>query len=829
MGSSLLQPSFTGGELAPALYGRVDLARYGTSVRTMRNFIAQLYGGAANRPGFQFVEWTKDSTKKSRLIPFQFSTEQNYLIEMGHHYFRFYKDGARIEDPPGTPVEVTTTYAEADIFDVKFTQSADVITFTHPAYKPMQLSRTSHVDWTWTAYNFQNGPFLDVNTDASKTINASAVTGTGIVLAGPNGTFTSLNAGRLLYLEDARAQDVKPWVAGQIGIAVGDLRRSDGKVYQCTAVPPADGTKGHRTGGNRPVHDEGEAWDGDTSAEATGAYTEGCKWLYLHAGYGIVQVTSGGGTGASAFATVLSRLPESIISSNTYKWAWCAWGGDQGWPSCATYHQERQVFAGGQARPDAYWMTKTGNYTDFGVSSPTQDDDAISKTIPGRQVNAVRHVLPLDKLMFLTSGAEFIESLGTEDIVAPRTFNVKAQSFNGAAHVPPIVVGSMVLYLQEKGSVVRDIGYQYESDKYTGQDLTTLSAHLFAGKQLVDWAYTQVPWSVAWAVRSDGVLLGLTYMKDQQVAGWHRHDTDGVFESVCAISEGTEDVLYAIIKRPVAGGERRFIERLHTRQFTDVKDAFFVDAGLSYDGRDFVGTITLSGGTLWNHDEQLTATLAGAFVSLDSTKIGDAFFAHDPVDATIRHRLIIEEITSTTVCKVRPVRTVPVALRGTFSGWDYGVRDIAGLDHIDGKTVSVLADGNVLKDLVVDGSGVVALPYPAVVIHAGLPIVSDLETLDVHVPNQETLLDKVKNIPAVRVMVQDTRGLMAGPDVDHLYEAKERTFENYDDPTAMTTGVVSYRIDSNWDKKGRIFLRQDNPLPATILAVMPDVSSGGQV
>lgn len=832
MGASIYQASLTGGEMSPSLGGRTDLARYQTSAKTVRNWIVQKEGGITNRSGFEFINETKTSAKTSRLIPFQFSTIQTYVIEVGDQYMRFYKDGGIIESSPGVPTEIMTPYLEADIFELKFTQSADVMTICHPDYAPQQLTRSSHTSWTLSDYDNARGPFLEVNTTEAKIMTASAATGSGVTLTASgsgHAPFSASMVGELIYLEDTSPEDVKPWASGQRNnpagsLIVGTLRRSDGKVYEARAVSGTTASD-YRTGGNRPVHDTGSEWDGDGSLESSGTYYEGVRWLYRHSGFGIVRVT--GYTSATVVTvTVISRLPSSVVSSGTYKHALSAWGETQGYPACVTFHQERMVFAATTEQPQAYWMTKIGDYTSFATSIPTLDDDAISKTIPGRQVNAIRHLLPLDDMMFMTSGAEFKLMTDQNGAVTPASAQAKPQTYNGCAQLPPIVIVDTALYVQEKGSIVRDLAYTYEKDKYTGSDLTTFAAHLFKGKTLVDWAFQQVPWSCVWAVRSDGVLLGLTYLREQQVAGWHRHDTDGTFESVCCISEGAEDALYAIIKRTINGSTKRYVERMKTRNFTDIRDAFFVDSGLSYDGRDQAGTVTFSGGTAWDHTETFTATLAGSTISLAAGNVGDQVVLTDPTDATIKYRLTVESVASATVCTVRPNRLLPVALRGANTAWDFGIKDLAGLDHLEAKEITLLVDGSEHARLTV-ASGSVTLQEPAVVIHAGLPIEADFEPLDLDVTGGETVRDKQKIVPSVRLLVEDTRGLQAGPNESNMYELKDREYENYDEPTDMLTGLAEYKIDCKWDKPGRFFVRQDKPLPATILAIIPEVTVAG--
>lgn len=821
--SSTLQPSFTGGELAPALHGRVDLARYLTSVKACPNFIVQQSGGLKNRAGTRFIGEAHNSATVHRLIPFEFSTTQTYVLEFGNLTMRVIKDGGLVESSPGVPLVVATPYATADLPGLNWTQSADVLTVVHPSHAPRQISRTSHTAWTVTPFATVNGPFQDINVDDTMVVTASAATGAGVTLTASATLFAAYHVGQLMYFEDGHAEDVKPWVAGQIGVAVGAYRRSDGKVYKCTTIPTVLGAKGYRTGGVRPSHEEGRAWDGDTSKESTDNYAEGVEWEYQHSGFGIAQIT-GVTSGTVATATIISRLPTSVVSLGSYKHAFGAWGGDQGYPSAVTYFQNRQVFGGTTAQPQTTWMSRIGNYRDFGTSQPIIADDAITFPIPGRQVNAVRHFVEIDKLAILTSGSEWVVSGGQEDVITPETVAVKPQGRRGSAAVPPLIVGNTVLYIQDKGKTIRELAFDFASDTYTGQDLTQLAGHLFANHRLVEWCYQQVPFQVVWCVRDDGALLGMTYLKEQQVVGWHPHHTDGAFESVACISEAGEDVLYCIVRRSINGATRRYIERLNTRTFATPADWFFVDSGLTYDGRNTGSTtMTLATTTDWTY-QQGVFTVSASAATFAAGDIGAE--VHFPVgDQVIRMAII--GFTSSTAVSARANRDIPAALQGlATTEWSLARRAFAGMDHLEGKTCNVLADGNVHpQSTVVSGS--LALQYAAAVVHAGLPITADIETLSITMSTPETILDKKKLITALRMVVEETRGLRVGPDVDHLVEIKQRNAENYDAPTAAATGILEERIPAAWSKDGRVFVRQSDPLPATVLAIIPDVAVGG--
>ena len=274
----------------------------------------------------------------------------------------------------------------------------------------------------------------------------------------------------------------------------------------------------------------------------------------------------------------------------------------------------------------------------------------------------------------------------------------------------------------------------------------------------------------------------------------------------------------------ISGLVKRYIERMDTRIITDQDAAFFVDAGLSFDGRNTTATtMTISGGTAWDETEQLTVTAsAAAFVG--ATDVGDQIiFSVGDID----YRLTVEAFTSTTEVQARPNRIIPTTHRNTArTDWAWGRDTMAGLDHLEGLEVAILADGNVQPHQFVSG-GKVPINPPGVRVHVGLPIQADLETLDLSVQGIETLLPKTKAIPSATVLVQDSPILQVGRSFDALQLEPARTNENYDSPINATTRKAQVRFQSTWDKTGSLVIRQDDPVPLTVLAIIPDVTQGG--
>jgi len=315
MGTPLIQPTFSGGELSPSLYARVDIERYGNSVKTAKNFLVRPTGGLVNRPGLQFVGEVKSSASRVRLIPFEFSTEVAYVVELGSDPTPAQQRGAPILNA-GTPVEVVTPWTTADLPLLKFTQTADVMILVHPSYPPQRLARITPTQFALSPFEVKEGPFRDINANEALKVAVSARSGNVTVTANAD-IFTADMVGLLLYVEAKSLGQVRPWTQGDRSVTVGTLRRSDGKTYRATTVPalPATGTnRWVECGSFRPVHQQGREWDGtgDERGDATNRWVVGVEWEYQDSGYGIVRLT--GFTNASTMTgTVVRELPDGVV------------------------------------------------------------------------------------------------------------------------------------------------------------------------------------------------------------------------------------------------------------------------------------------------------------------------------------------------------------------------------------------------------------------------------------------------------------------------------------------------------------------------------------
>jgi hypothetical protein len=534
-------------------------------------------------------------------------------------------------------------------------------------------------------------------------------------------------------------------------------------------------------------------------------------------------------------APIVVKETAMAATKATDIWAFGAWGTLYGYPSEVEFYADRLVLAASRAQPQTMWMSKGSAYNDFGRTVPLLDDDAITITINARQVNSIKELVPLSDLIIMTTTGEWKMTTGADGVVAPGKTGFKPQSYYGNSGIASQIVGNTAIFVQGRGNIVRDMSFQFTDDGYTGNDLTIYAGHLVEGYQIVDIAFQQAPYSAVWLVRNDGALISLTYVREQEVVGWALHTTLGKFENVCVVPEGPINAVYVTVRRTIDGVERVFVERLHDRDLTDPRDAFFVDAGLTYDGRAVAGTQTLSGGVNWDDLEQLTLT-GSVSRWTGSDDVGDQVKLRLPsievvngqaVDTFVELRLRIIQYISGTIVRVRAVGDVPVEFRNVaFSNWELLRDRIEGLEHLEGQTVSVLADGNVDGPFVVT-DGAIDLTNPAAVVHVGLGYRSLIESLDINVPGQETVRDRPKLINKVTLVVKDTRGLKSGPDLGLLDDFKMREYEDYSESVALATGIMDVNVSNSWDKNGRFVVVQDEPLPATILSLIPQVAIAG--
>jgi hypothetical protein len=674
--------SFAGGEVTPEFYGRIDDIKFQTGLAKCLNFMTLPHGPVANRPGFGFVRAVKTSTRKTRLIPFSYSTTQTMVLEFGHEYVRFHTLGGTLESSPGVPYEIVTPYVEADLFDIHHVQSADVLTLVHPNYLPRELRRLGALNWTLQTIAF-----------ASRLSPPTGITATATAGSTPGAPTT--------------------WTYVVSSVGPNGL---DESTYSAVATC------------SNNLFDDG-AFNTITWTAATGA-SRYYVYKLSNGLYGYIGQAQGTSFVDDNIAADVSVTPPEINDPFL---------GTGNYPAAASYFEQRRCFGGTTNAPQTLWMTRSGTESNLNYSIPTRDDDSIQFRVAAREANTIRHIVPLQEMILLTSSAEWRVTSINSDAITPTSFSVKPQSYIGSNNVQPVIVNNNLIFAAARGGHVRELGYSSQSGGYMTGDLSLRAPHLFDNLEILDMAFAKAPQQVIWMVSSDGKLLGLTYVPEHAIGAWHQHDTDGVFESCCVVSEGTEDVLYVVVKREIDGTDVRYVERMASRQFANPADAFFVDCGLTYTGA--------------------------------------------PVD------------------------------------------EISGLAHLEGKTVSILADGAVHPQRVVT-DGAITLDVEASTIHIGLPIIADMQTLPLSYETEAYGQGRVKNVNQVWLRVFRSSGIFVGPTPNELVEAKQRTTEPYGSPPALKSEEIQVTLRPDWTDTGSVYVRQSDPLPLTVVALTLEVSIG---
>ncbi len=744
MGESIIQRSFAAGELAPILHSRADTARYVSGLRTCRNFLVRREGGVSNRAGYRFVAPCKAHDAGTRLMAYVASTPGlGYAIEMGQGYFRFFVNDAPVRVAGVPAYNGATPYVPGDLV-----ASAGVNYYCHAA-------TTGNAPPNVSYWHPLTGDLYEIPTPyALGSLPAWNQSGNVITL-----TQAGQQPRELVY------QSATRWILRTVSTAPGIAAPTGG-----AATPGAAGALPYRYVLTAVAQDSFEESNPTGAIACTGAaptaaapnvvtwnvvagaaeYNVYCD-PYNNGVFGFVGTASSNSFRDPGIVPDFESGPPAarvlFQSSGNY-------------PATSANYKQRRCFANTNNEPDSVWGSRIGFPANFGISSPLRDDDSITFRLAGNNHHSIRHLVAVTAgLVLLTDGGEWTVTGGggAKSPLTPSSINADQETYVGVSTVPPVVVGNKVIYAQARGTTVRELAFDQQIEGLAGRDLSIWATHLFERKTIAAMAFQLNPHSIIWCVRSDGTLLGLTYVPDQEVWGWHRHDTAGSIEDCVVVPEGDEDALYLIIKRTIGGADKRYVERLARREIRDGfvhADSFFVDSGLSY-----------SSGV--------------------------------------------------------------------------GARIFSGLDHLEGKVVAVVADGAVLFNGDTTGltqaqiaqwtvtTGKITTPGTTLYknVHIGLPIqYAELELLDLDVQGS-AVRDKQKRVPTVTLLIdRSSRAFEAGPDAEQLHKYAPQAWEGTD---ALNTGQYELTLATEWARAGRVLIRQVDPLPLTILGVVPNVQLGG--
>lgn len=849
------QTSFNAGELSPYLSERPELTKYQSGCDQLENLIILPYGGVYRRPGTNYVANTKDNGE-ARLIPFNFSTDDSFMLEFGDGYIRFFKSGIQVYN--GTvPYEISSPYSVAQLREIQFLQTNDVMFLAHPEVTPRKISRFNDTSWSlaelfdddeelrdavvhppcrddnvdrdhtialrsgsgryanWTtskAYVVGN----TVNVDDIPYICAKAHTSNALAfntdLANGNWRHVGWNGNNYDTVE---LESTLPTFGTKVGYApVGSFmqlrykRPATSIEYNLTAntttpntniISGVYGTYNVRTYGvwsakiliqrTYDTPDTGTEWE--TVAEFVGKSDRNVDSEDIeqraNAFYRIVvedRVASNPAgatiprvvfevqdqyvaglvkiTDVTSPTTAAAQCYTMIYSTvGTDRWRIGAWNSVNGYPGALCMHEQRVYYAASLAEPQTTWGSAIDSFEDF-TPGGTEDADPLTLTIASGEQNEIRWMVSRKKLVIGTAGAEWTLGSSNEDVsITPSNVVAKRHSSFGSKSLQALPVNDVVFFAQRNGRKVREFVYSFENDGFVAPDMTRLAEHVTDGG-IVEWAYQQQTDQTLWAVTGNGVLIGFTYEKLDDVLGWHRHTSgSGFFESVAVVYGDTDtdenDGVWVIVRR----GDQRFIEQF---------DPY-----------------------TWNYDK------AGVNRS-------ELVYS----DSTVKRRTNLLWLGQDLVWGEEELIWNPASVGATLSG----------LDHLEGETVAITTDGARHQEKVV-ASGSVTLDYAAEDVVVGLPYTARIRSTKLVTPaSSGTSQGRERKVHELVCNFYQSSGGDFTPDgVTYDSIPFRDTADLMDAPPPLYTGDIQIKLHGGWKQSGIWELRHDDPYPLTLRSV----------
>lgn len=466
-------------------------------------------------------------------------------------------------------------------------------------------------------------------------------------------------------------------------------------------------------------------------------------------------------------------------TTETISWRLGAWYGTEGdgatahYPAAVAFHMERLYFGGGLYTPQTVQGSRPG---DFPVFSPTDDEDlvtddmAVMFSLATDELNSIVWLKSTDSLYIGTIGPEFKLTVSGSEVITPSNFQFQRISNYGSSRVEPQFIGNSIIFSQNSLRTLRELTYNFSTDKYVAQDISVLGEHLTA-PGLNSFNFQQEPHSIIWATqqvrenqladtikRAGGRLIGLTYDKEQNVMAWHRHTIGGTeveIESVECVFNDTiqQDQVWFCCRRKVNGQYVRTVEVIDKdfRMESPLEEMYFVDCGIKYNAYKL------------------------------------------PKD---------------------------------HEDYGLGVKHLKGLNWLAGEKVRITVDGAMHPDKIVNEDGTLDLEYEGKFITVGLYAPAKYQSLylDPEAGGTNFAQGHMQNIPKALIRFYRTMGGKFGPTFDKMEPIEYRTPQDaMDTAVPLFTGEKTVHFPSEWAHNSQVCVVQDDPLPMTILAILPEI------
>ncbi len=764
------QVNFNGGEISRRLHARHDLNLYDIALGECTGWLPLTEGGLEACPGLIRID---GAAGPCRIVPFEFSATQGYVIEMSAGKARFYTNDARIE-AGGAPVEVALPYPDIDTIEaLAFEQSNDVLYIYHPQYQTRTLTRVDADAFELALHVTESGPFEPRNKDEGLRVVADNVVGS-VTLTAKRGAdavplFEAGDVGGLFQVEADDFGDVRTWEPG-ITVSRGQLLTWNERVYRVIGGGDSTANASLRTGTLAPRHGKGVEWDGiGTGKDINDKNAGGVQLEYRNDRFGLMRIT--GFTNASTVtATVLRQLPLTAASGyedeggyydpewgyqpgeggvsyqyGTWRWRFGAFSARRGWPGVGVIWNERHILA----KDSTLYGSVAGDLTNHAVYNELNEistDMAFVHAI--EDPNGIVALAAQEKLVVLTRGGNNrkggMYAVGPSNAasgVGPGNIRADRQNSEGAANARITEIDGRTIYIGKSRRRIIEADYESARNRQAPIDLTRYARHI--GKAgFIDLASQKDPARLVWAALRDGTLACATYVPEEQVLGWARRPlAPGVLAKSIAVISDPSGELQQLWVAATWRGAWHILLLAQIRQESDDSEPAMVDMAAEYDG-------------------------------LPATRFG-------PVE------------------------------------W------------LANATIDVSADGAAYQDIAVDATGRFSLPNPAGRVSAGLRYPARIRTLRLSTGGDSgPALDKMKRVSRVAIDVLEARGLRLHATGGRAKDIEQATGGSVTDAGfEPDTGVLMVEDSGSWSREVVVTVERVMPLPATLRAIQPTVET----
>ena len=821
-----LENDFTGGQVSPLLNKRSNAKRHDIGLKTLQNMTIMLQGGVTSRPSTEHVAQVKDSSKETRLLPFEFSTEETYAIEMGDQYFRFLKESGQVLESDITVTDISqanpgviTTSGSHGLTAGEQFYLTEVVGMTE-----VNHTRVYYTVGTTTSNTLQ---LKDQDNNNVDTTGLTAYSSGGVINKVYEIVATYLEAD-LSLIQYTQSADVISLVHEDY--APKDLTRTADTSWTITDTTFIDGPYLTENTTTTTLTASGTSGSITITASSTVGINSGSGFLSSDIGR-LVRIGHGDPvTWGNATITAVGSTTSITVTTNeditnttaTEVWRLGSWSDTTGYPRTVTYHQQRRIYAGTPTQPDTIWGSAIDDFTNFipGVD----DSDSIEYIVSSNKVNAIYWLASSSRLRVGTSGG--IHTLWGGSTVSSLTpTNVEADEENQikCKRIQPIQNGNVTLFAQRSGKVLRELVFDFQVDGLVAPDITLVSEDILGSigdstdNGVIRMAFQLEPTPTIWCAKDNGELAALTYSRETDTVGWHNHiigGTDVTIKDVVSIPGTGQDRVWVIVSRTINGVTRQYMEQLsaHFRGSVN-REAAFSDSHVHFTGEEPTATLTPAAttGTGINFtagSPVFTSTDVGRIIQY---KNGDSVYS----------RALITAFANSTVVVVTILRDFPNTSAIASGSWTLSTTDYKRLDHLEGETVSILADGGTQPSQVVTNNQIILSgQYTDVII--GLGYIQEIELLDIDFGSAVgTAYSARSKVNEVNIDLFESMGGFIGYDEDSLREiiySQGNRIMNEGNP--LFTGSKTPRPKGGWRDSIKTLIRQTDPLPLTVLGIV---------